>query len=160
VSNSPTTLTLTIQGIQFTARAPYSTGHVCTQIEAAVLNQCRGDNLRNNFAKTVKQYMDGNHTEGEALRILTEKFAEYDTGYSFAAPPVTDPVETEARRIATALVREEFNKRGMDAKELHDKFTASVGRASALPAVIAEAQRRVAAKREAAAATGLIIDGA
>jgi hypothetical protein len=161
MSDQPT-LTLTIQGIQFTARAPYRTGHVCTPIEAAVLNQCRGDNLRNNFAKTVKQYLNGTPlgldkvTEG----ALREKFAEYDAAYSFATPPATDPVETEARRIAAALVREEFNKRGMDAKELHDKFTASVARASVLPSVVAEAQRRVAAKREAAAATGLIIDGA
>jgi len=35
-----------------------------------------------------------------------------------------------------------------------------VERARVLPAVTAEAERRVAAKREAAAATGLIIDGA
>jgi hypothetical protein len=156
MSTPNATLTLTIQGIQFTARAPYRTGHVCTAIEAAVLNQCRADNLRNNFAKTVKAALNGPDEPAEALRT---KFAEYDANYSFAAPPTTDPVETEARRIATALVREEFNKRGMDSKELHDKFTGSVTRVSALPAVVAEAERRVTAKREAAAATGLIIDG-
>ena len=154
------TLTLTIQGIQFTAHAPYKTGHVCSQTEAAVLNQCRGDNLRNNFAKTVKALLNGGAPTPEGLDGLYAKFREYDANYSFAAPPSADPVETEARRIATALVREEFNRRGMDPKELHDKFTASVNKASSLPAVVAEAERRVAAKREAAAATGLIIDGA
>jgi hypothetical protein len=153
------TLTLTIQGIQFVARAPFRPGHVCTAIEAAVLNQCRADNLRNNFAKVVKQYTNGDFTATEAAAGLAERFAEYDSKYEFASP-ATDPIETEARRIATALVREEFNKRGLDPTAQKDRFASSVTKASTLPAIVAEAERRVAAKREAATATGLIIDGA
>src|SRR3974390_2261931 len=102
-------LTLTIQGIQFVARAPYRPGHVCTAIESAVLNQCRADNLRNNFAKQVKATMgNGSHTEVEAIRDLREQFESYDSRYEFAAPPSADPIEIEAPRIPTALVREEF----------------------------------------------------
>lgn len=157
---SDPTMYLTIQGIAFKARAPYAAGHPLTEIEAAVLNQCRADNLRNNFAKTVKAYKDNGSAEGPAqLEALRAKFTEYDASYTFHAPSSTDPIDTEARRIAIALVREELNRRGTDPQSVSkDRFEVFVAKVAAMDSVRAEAARRHAVRVEAAAATGILFD--
>ena len=47
--------TITIQGESFSVDMPYSEGHVCTSTQAGALNQTRAENLRNNFASSVKK---------------------------------------------------------------------------------------------------------
>jgi hypothetical protein len=52
---------VTIAGEVFKIDTPYTEGHTCTAGEASALNQVRHENLRNNFAKKVKDAKGGRH---------------------------------------------------------------------------------------------------
>lgn len=144
--------TITVQGIEFTAPAPYKPGHVLTEAEAATLNQTYGENLRNNFAKRVKEakdkYTDGTVPE-DILANLRAEFETYSDGYEFAgkrSPRVTaDPVAREARKIAKSLVLEMLKVKNMDAKTLPDgKMDEFVSKLLELkPDIRQQAQKRI-----------------
>lgn len=156
--------TVTIQGIEFTAPAPYSEGHVLTVAEAATLNQTLGENLRNNFAKRVKDAKDkaaGGALPDDVIASLKGEFESYSNEYEFAgkrSPRVTaDPVTREARKIAKSLVVEALKARNMDIKTLADgKMDELISTLlEKKPDIRAEAQRRIdAAKAVAANALG------
>lgn len=111
------TKTLRIADIEFTAPFKYAEGHVLSAIEAKVLNQTRFENLRNNFAATVKASVEGK--EGAIPQDqLQAKFAEYEAAYEFSQPgtggtkAALDPVEREAISIATDIVKEKMKALG------------------------------------------------
>lgn len=102
---------IVIQGLTFPVNPSYAEGHVLTAVEAAALNQLRGENLRNNFAKTVKDAKEAAEKAGTPLDTdaLQAKFAEYERSYMFAgkrsgtrAP--ADPVGAELFKIAKQTV--------------------------------------------------------
>jgi hypothetical protein len=124
---------ITIQGHSFQAPAPYAEGHVLTGVEPAVLNQCFGENLRNNFAGTVIAFrkdngygttstVDGKEvwTDSKAplspehLEELRAGFAEYAKTYTFASGAnrgprgPQDPVKDMALSLAKARVSAQF----------------------------------------------------
>lgn len=106
---------ITIQGVTFEVDDKYSTGHVCNENEAGTLNQTRAENLRNNFAPTVKATkeegakaagveVDNYELTDDEVETLKTKFAAVAEAYEFGARGggirTTDPVTREARRIA------------------------------------------------------------
>ena len=54
IEPGPTTQSITILGLRFDVRWPYSAGHVCTNGEARALNQKRLQIIRKNLAVTAK----------------------------------------------------------------------------------------------------------
>lgn len=148
--------TINIQGITFTAPAPYAEGHVVTQAEAVTLNQVYAENLRNNFAKRVKTAKDAageGELTAEQVEGLRQEFTTYAEGYQFhgkRSSRVIDPVEKETRKIARVALNERVRKSGKDLKSLpkekiEDLLTQLIERN---PAFREEAQRRVAAARD------------
>lgn len=122
--------TLTIQGHQFSAPAPYSAGDVLTDNEAKVMNQVLGENLRNNFASNVRKAKEsaGVGADGEldtaALAALQDEFNLYAEKYEFAgarAPraPV-NPVGREAHKIARECVVKALQGKGYKLKDLQE----------------------------------------
>ena len=148
---------ITIEGLKFTIDNPYSEGHVCTAIEANVLNQTRSQNLRNNFAPSVKKAIEEAQKTGEPVDMgpLTDKFTAYMAEYAFAerargAGPI-DPVEREALNIAKTLVRaaaaaKNFKLEDKVVTELAVKHLSGPKGAE----IKAEAQRRVDEKQRLA----------
>ena len=121
------TQTLVIAGLSFTVKAPYAEGHVATAGEAAALNQTLAENLRNNFAKKVKEVKGENATVSDEVKAkLDEELALYEATYSFdkvravRAPRQTfvDPVEREAFKSASAFVEAALNAKGLSKKAL------------------------------------------
>lgn len=111
--------TITIQGADFTVAPRYSEGHVLTANEAATLNQTLFENLRNNFAKQVKD------AKGEAESLTAEQVTElqakldaYAASYAFgirtsAGPRApADPVGKEAFNLAKEAVKNAIRKQG------------------------------------------------
>lgn len=148
-----------IQDIIFLAPAPYAEGHVCTLIEASVLNQCLAENLRNNFTKVVKQAKE---KAGEAplsttvLNELQDKFADYSSRYTFqfkAGPKAPiDPIGREAAKIALALLKEGLQGKGMKITDLPDgRREELIAQLANKETVIKEAKRRIDATRAVAA---------
>ena len=100
---------------------------MATAGEAAALNQTLAENLRNNFAKKVKEVKGENATVSDEVKAkLDEELALYEATYSFdkvravRAPRQTfvDPVEREAFKSASAFVEAALNAKGLSKKAL------------------------------------------
>lgn len=158
---------ITVQGLTFEAPQPYKSGpHELTEGEASALNQTLAENLRNNFAPTIKkaveEYRKANgldekaevgtdQLDHESLSEAFEKYAdEYEFGVRRAGGGVrapADPVGKEAHKIALAKVKEALKKNGykIDSvpKEKINEFVQSV--LTKYPEIRAEAERRIQA---------------
>jgi hypothetical protein len=145
---------ITIQGISFTIPAPYFAGYVVTAAEAAALNQTYAENLRNNFAKSVKAAAEADAQVD--VETLQAQLTEYAATYEFqgrrrsVATPV-DPVAREAYKIAKQAVVEALQKRSIKVKDLPEgKLDALIaGLIEKNPDITEEARRRVAVTTEA-----------
>lgn len=152
---------IVIQGVKFTVPVPYAEGHPLTAPEARALNQVYHENLRNNFAKQVKNSLEG--VEGALPEAqLPSAFAEYVAGYSFSTPGAgggasraLGPVEREARALAKDLVKAHLAKTGNSftaPKEASDedkaaykaKIDAKIEEVAARDEVLATAKKNVA----------------
>lgn len=113
---------LTIQGLTFTVHSPYTAGHMLTAEEAGVLNQTFHENLRNNFAGSVKDKKDehGDELPANVLKELQDEFAAYADDYKFGVRragvrgPV-DPIEAEAFKMIKDLIRIKVKEQGKKA---------------------------------------------
>ncbi len=152
----PASRPMTIQGVQFTVKWPYAAGHTVNSAEAEALNMARAENVRNNFAKRVKatrqEILAEQPTAGEATiaqlaqKRLQDEFNTYDAEYEFGvlSPRAVDPIGREAQRIAVIVIAQQLNSQGKHVEDIsRDQHAALVAAAAALPAVRAEAERRV-----------------
>lgn len=139
----PAAISIQISGLAFELTPPFSSGHQCSEAEAAVLNQAWIDNIRTNFGKRVQS------ADKSELPDIQQEFAEYVAGYSFKSSgprSIVDPVQREAQKIAKARVVEHLNSKGQRQHEIEEGlFAAMVERVCGHPAVQAEARRRVEA---------------
>lgn len=157
---------ITIQGIAFEVDRPYKEGsHALTAGEAHALNQTRAENLRNNFAPTVRKAFDEyrkanslpDDSEVAATAIdadaLQGEFDKYAEKYAFAPgsggglrTPV-DPVQREAIRIATEKVKGALQAKNIKINSVSkDRMAELVQQViGKYPDITAEAQRRVQA---------------
>ena len=151
-----------VEGLIFNAPAPYKAGHVLTDNEANTLNQTFAENLRNNFAKKVKQAKEEAQknggefpADGEAApEALQTDFTTYASDYEFGTRAAggggesalpRDPTEREAFIMARDLIRQHAKSKGikLDAEQIAGLVP---GILSKRPEIREEAQRRIAAK--------------
>lgn len=156
---APKTQSIVIQGHTFTSPAPYEEGHVVSANEASVLNQTFAENLRNNFAKTVKGKKEEVEKENRGLSddeiaALQLEFEEYAGTYTFngkrASRAPADPIMREATKLAREALRAILRKRGIEVFD--DRFDELVAEIlETRPQYKEEAARRVAALKETGA---------
>jgi len=152
---------ITIQGLTFNVPDRYTEGHVLTANEASALNQTYHENLRNNFAKKVKDA--GESPDVEALQAsLDEYAAAYQFGVRVAGAPraPADPVGKEAFAVAREAVRGKLREKGInpsavDAKQLGELVAGALEKYKDRFYTIAA--KRIA-DREALAAEALDLD--
>lgn len=157
-------VSITIQGLQFDVAQPYNEGHALTAGEASQLNQVRAENIRNNFASTVKAaveaYRKANNLPEDAevptssldADDLAEKLSKYDDEYvmgvrggpSGPRTPI-DPVQREAYKLAMEKIKVALKKKGIKidsvSKEQMGNFIQ--GTLSKYPEILEMAKRRV-----------------
>lgn len=111
---------ITIAGFEFAVPNRYSAGHTLNEGEASALNQTYHENLRNNFAKQVKEAKgEGETLTDAALADLQAKLDAYADKYEFgvrvAGSPraPSDPVGKEAFNLAKEAVRNAIRKKGL-----------------------------------------------
>lgn len=116
---------LTIADLEFEADEKYEEGHTLTANEAAALDQLRRENLRNNFASTVKSLMEKGKAEGKSEadihNDLRSRFSQYANDYEFnkrTAREASDPVEAEAFKMAREAVRAALVAQGHKLKDI------------------------------------------
>ena len=108
---------ITIAGKTFNAPLRYEEGHELSAGEAAALNQTYHENLRNNFAKKVKDASESGAFDQDAVQ---QEFYAYAEEYQFgvrtgggSAP--RDPVIKEALDILRDKLRAALKKKGKKA---------------------------------------------
>ena len=106
---------ITIAGETFSAPMRYEEGHELTAGEAAALNQTYHENLRNNFAKKVKDAKEAGSFDLAAFQGEFDTYAEaYQFGLRVGGGGVTrDPVMSEAMSIARGQIRVALRKKGV-----------------------------------------------
>jgi hypothetical protein len=107
---------VTIAGEVFKIDTPYVEGHPLTAGEASQLNQVRHENLRNNFAKKVKDAKEAGTFDLAAFQTqLDELAAKYEfgvrTGGGGGRAP-SDPIKREALKIGTEWVANKLKAKG------------------------------------------------
>jgi len=120
---------ITIQGAVLTVPAPFKEGHVLRPNEAGVLNQTYAENIRNNFAATVKKaVVEAAAAETDVdLGALQTGLVKYIEGYDFGVRQggggrsVVDPVRGEAFRLAAERVKAALKKAGHNLKDVGAK---------------------------------------
>ncbi len=104
---------ITIAGHSFNVPVRYEEGHELTAGEASALNQTYHENLRNNFAKKVKDA--GASADLAALQAELDQYAEaYQFGVrtSGGGGVSRDPVMSEAMRIAKTQIGDLIRAKG------------------------------------------------
>jgi hypothetical protein len=126
----PDNKTKLIAGESFSISQPYDEGHVLTGPEAKALNQTRAENIGNNLREAVKEALakrDGGDTS--AMETLNELVAKYDTEYTFAqggggvSTRRLDPVEREAKAIATEIIKSDLASKGRKWNQVPEGLT-------------------------------------
>lgn len=146
---------ITISGHPFEVADRYAEGHTLTANEALALNQMRRENIRNNTAKKVKEFVDGGGNAADFQAQLDEITAAYEFGartVGGASTASRDPVAVEARAIARSAVNAAIKAAGKKRKDFSDEqYNAAVEKAAAREDILAQAQERVAQKQSIAA---------
>ena len=126
----PENKTKLIAGESFSVSQPYEAGHVLTEAEAKALNQTRAENIGNNLRETVKEALakrDGGDTS--AMETLQELVAKYDSAYTFSmggggvSTRRLDPVEREAKAIATEIIKADLAAKGRKWNQVPEGLT-------------------------------------
>ena len=110
----------TIAGKTFSIAQPYAAGHTLSKNEANALNQTYAENIRNNFAKTVKAAVEADTFDDAAMQTaLDEYMGKYEFGTRVASGPRTsgDPVKARAIDLARELVKAAIRKAGGNLKD-------------------------------------------
>ena len=152
---------ITVQKLTFSVIAPFEEGHPLTQNEANVLNQTFAENLRNNFAGTVKKAID---EAGDAASVdtkaLQKALNDYTKEYEFGVRRsgggggrVMDPVERKAMELARSKVRELLKAKGIKISSIKGGKISELAAALLLkaPAITEEAKRQIEASQAIAA---------
>lgn len=115
----------TIAKTVFSVYVPFSEGDVLTAGEANALNQTFAENIRNNFAKTVKTHLDAGTLDVEALqKALDDYQLEYEFGARRSREPgearestPRNPTLTRAIELAREAVRRKIREIGGNIKD-------------------------------------------
>lgn len=148
--------TITISGHAFDVRQPFATGHVLTEGEANQLNQTWAENVRNNLAAKVKLAFSEEPTLEVNPDTIGAIVTSYDEAYEMTlatvgAKRVTDPIEVEARKIATEMLTDFLKKKGLSIRKLSEEVrVAKIAEVAAKDSVVAMAKKRVAERTKRA----------
>lgn len=114
-----------IQGSHFNVVEPFREGDTLNAAAASQLNQVFIENIRNNFAKVVKEVQgegerELSETEVKDLQTTLDSYLlEYEFGMrSGGGFRAANPVEAKAMEIAKKVALEQFRKKGKKRKDV------------------------------------------
>ena len=142
---------ITIAKRVHTVPRPYAEGHVLSANEASALNQVFAENIRNNFASTIKDHDEaGTYDAASIQAALDEYTSKYEFGVrSGGGGRASDPVHSKAMDIARGKVREAITKKGHSLKDFSAKQISelAVGVLEKYPEITEVARAQVAAEQ-------------
>jgi hypothetical protein len=162
VSNSPRT-ERTINGFKVQVAAPYAEGQPLTAAMAAMLNQTFAENISNNTRAQLKAGFVASegaeatpYTDETAQALIDKYVAEYEPGVRRGGggeARVTDPIEREARKIASTAALDILKQRGLKRNEVNFSELVDKVFAKNTDKLMAEGKKIVKAQEAAKKAT-------
>lgn len=166
-----------IDGESFSISQPYEPGHVLTEAEAKTLNQTRSENIGNNLRSAVKDAKEARDNpekpDSTAFDGLIALVAKYDQDYNFSmgggggSTRKLDPIEREAKSLATEYIKADLAKKGRTWKQVPEGMTAEAWeekREAVLEGLMVRedivklAKKRVAEKQKISDSVGALLD--
>lgn len=147
---------VTVAGKIFTMPAPYEEGHTLTAGEASQLNQVFHENIRNNFAKKVKEADEAGKFDAADFQSQIDKYAnEYEMGGRRATGPraPADPVAKEALRLARSAIEAQLRSQGKKPSDFSNIGDIASKLVTSNPVFTERARENVAAAQAAAQET-------
>lgn len=152
--------TIVINKIPVEVSTPYEAGHQITEAEAKALNQVRAENVANNNRAKLKEILgDAGEPTKEMVKEAQKIISAYDADYQFTLASVgggrtrLDPVEKEARSIATAVLMNALREKGQAKKDWieanggeeagKEAWANKVAEVAAMPAIVEKAEKTV-----------------
>ena len=152
----PETLTIVINGYQFTLRAPYEPGKPLGQAEASILNREWVQAVRSAYQPSVtntilEQQGKLSLPQVGKLQLLLEDFASQFAFKAIASPRSVDALTRQKHAIARQVLDIHLNSQDMTREQYGEhKYEAAIARLMNSHEVIAQAQAILDASREAA----------
>lgn len=147
-----------IMGVSVSVPAPFSTGHVCTDVEAAILNQIMAENIGNNMRAKVKEMLGGTAVAElpDSLRAsiqsaVSEYAATYElrAGRTGASSTATSPLDKMIRKIVLAALKQKLKEKGIKWNDVSEEARETmIEKASTNEKIIAAAKKRLAAEEK------------
>jgi hypothetical protein len=115
---------LTIQGEVFKEvySPSYQAGHQINEVEAEVLNQTERENLRNNFARKVKEAKEkeGGTLSPETFAALQSELKQLAENYQFNVrqPRQSDPIMAIAMELVLNGLHKSLKAQGVKVKDI------------------------------------------
>lgn len=132
-----------IAGKTVNIEAPYAEGHTLNEAEAGALNQTFFENIGNNLRKKIEEAAAEGKTDADIQAMVDEYASTFEFG-NRGGGRILDPVEREARDIATESVKAAIRRKGMTITSIaKDRFDELVAKQAQKPEVRKEAERRV-----------------
>lgn len=166
-----------IDGESFSISQPYIAGHVISEVEAKTLNQTRSENIGNNLRSAVKDAKEkrdnAEKPDSTDFDNLVAMVAQYDKDYTFSmggggvSTRKLDPIEREAKALATEYIKVDLAKKGRTWKQVPEGSTAEEWEAKrdavleglmVREDIVKLAKKRVAEKQKISDAVGGMLD--
>jgi hypothetical protein len=149
--------TVVISEQSFTIPSKFAEGHVLNAAEARALTAYRAELIGHGFRKSVKEAVTaGTFDAAKTQAEINERAASYEFGA--VGGRRLDPVEKEARDIATASVRAALEKKGVSfaayKKEKAEHLAKLIDDFAARADVVEKAKKVVAARAKNAIDVG------
>lgn len=147
---------ITISEVTLNVISPFREGDVLNAEQANVLNQTLAENLRNNFAATVKATKEAaggvENVDVSALQnVLNEYTKEYEFGARRSSGIAVNPIEKIAISLARDVVKKTLKSQGKDLKAFSAEQLTDLakGAVAKYPHFMQKAEAIHAAKKEA-----------
>lgn len=146
--------TISVYGVTANIDEPYAEGHTINAAEAKALNQTYAEAVGNNTRSQLKKLLpEGEKAMPEAQHAEARKIIEdYNKDYEITLASTTtrttlDPVEKEAKKIASDLIKGKMKADGIALKDVDkDKLNEKIATVMQNEKVIAAAKKAVAAR--------------
>jgi hypothetical protein len=144
---------ITIAEKTFSVPMPYVAGHQLTEGEADQLNQVLHENIRNNYAKKVKDAVTGSTFDQATMQSELDDYSvSYEFGVRSGGGRISDPIEREAMTIAKELVKAKIREKGGKVADYKaaDITELAEGVVARYPEIMEQARIRVEAAKSSA----------
>lgn len=142
-----------VAGIEAEISEPYAAGMILSEVDAKILNKLRAKNFTNSIRAKIEKMKLEDLTELE----IKNHISDMDSCYVLSTASILDPVEREAQKLATDILKSHLAETGRKINqtpagfsddEWQTKISEEIDRIAEDPKVLSVAQTNVELRRK------------